>query len=394
MGVVTKTLHMRLKDKHATFLLEQSREVNDVWNYSQELSLKVLDRENRFISAFDMAKYTKGASKEGLSLHSQTIQGVSEEYCVRRKQFKKAKLRWRVSRGAKRSLGWIPFKSVALSYRGGQIHYQGRALSLWDSYGLGDYDLRSGSFCEDSRGRWYLNVTVEIKRPNKSTGQNTIGIDLGLKDFAAVSDGSKVEIQKIYRASQTQLATAQRANQKRRVKAIHTKIANRRKDFLHKLSTNLVKNNAAIFVGNVNAGGLMKTTMAKSVQDASWTKFRTLLKYKCDHAGVWFDEVNENYTTEECSACHSRTGPKGQADLGVRHWTCSVCDAQHDRDTNAAQNILVRGLIGMEISMSVEARAYESDVNKAMSASFTAGAGYGPLEGGIPVLTAQAAALS
>jgi putative transposase len=93
LGVTTRVLRLRIKDKHSNFLLAQSREVNDVWNFSQDLSLKVLEREHRFMSAYDMAAFTKGAAKEGLTLHSQTVQAVSEEYCTRRRQFKKAKLR-------------------------------------------------------------------------------------------------------------------------------------------------------------------------------------------------------------------------------------------------------------------------------------------------------------
>ena len=177
LGVTTRVLRLRIKDKHAAHLLAQSREVNQVWNYSQDLALKVLEREHRFMSAYDMAAYTKGAAKEGLSLHSQTVQAVSEEYCTRRRQFKKAKLRWRVSHGPRRSLGWIPVKAVALNYRNGQVHYQGKALSLWDSYGLAGYQLRSGSFSEDSRGRWYLNATVDVKQPAKALGTGSIGID-------------------------------------------------------------------------------------------------------------------------------------------------------------------------------------------------------------------------
>jgi hypothetical protein len=79
----------------------------------------------RSVSGYDFAPFTKGAGKEGIPLHSQTIQAISEEYATRRKQFKKVKLRWRVSRGAKRSLGWIPFKASALSYRNGQFWLSG-----------------------------------------------------------------------------------------------------------------------------------------------------------------------------------------------------------------------------------------------------------------------------
>ena len=155
------------------------------------------------------------------------------------------------------------------------------------------------------------------------------------------------------------------------------------KDFLHKLSTRLVKDNGAIFVGNVNASGLAKSKMAKSILDAGWSAFRTMLKYKSDHAAVWFDEVNESYSTQECCACHARTGPKGLADLAVRQWTCNVCGTQHDRDTNAARNILARRKALMGIAIAGEAKADEAAMNEAVGESATAGVGYGPLDAGI-----------
>lgn len=386
LDVMTRVLRLRIKDKHASLLLAQSREVNQVWNYCNETSQKILERERRFCTGYDLDKLTSGASKEGLSLHSQTLQAISAEFCTRRRQFKKAKLRWRVSRGARRSLGWIPVKASALSYRAGQVHYQGKALSLWDSFGLADYQLRSGSFCEDARGRWYLNVTVDAKRTTQAPGTSAVGIDLGLKDLAALSNGQTVSAEQFYRDLEPALAVAQRAGHKDRAKAIHAKIANRRKDFLHKLSTRLVKQHGAIFIGNVNASCLAKTNMAKSVLDAGWSMFRTQLQYKGDSAGVWVREVNEAYSTQECSSCHARTGPKGLEGLGVRQWTCSVCSAEHDRDTNAARNILARGLCALdaEFAAAVEARARETAVNGDSGAlGSMAGVGHGPQDAGI-----------
>ena len=98
--------------------------------------------------------------------------------------------------------------------------------------------------------------------------KQSIGIDLGLKDFAATSDGAVIEAKKFYRALKAKLATAQRASKKDQVKAIHAKIAHRRKDFHHKLGTRLVQGYGAIYVGNVNASALAKTNQAKSVLDA------------------------------------------------------------------------------------------------------------------------------
>lgn len=340
-----KTLRLRIKDKHAGYLRKLSTQVNTVWNYVNELSFTHTQRTGKFFSAFDINAYTTGASKH-FDLHSQTIQAVTEEYVRRRIQFKKAKLRWRVSRptSPRRSLGWVPFKKVAIKYQNGQIRYQGKWLGLWDSYGISQYDIRTGSFSEDSRGRWYLCAVVEAKPQVTTTGTSAIGIDLGLTDLLTCSDGMKVKAPRNYRLYEEKLAVAQRAKNKKRVRAIHAKIRNQRRDRLHKVSRQLVNAHAAIFVGGVKVKPLTKTRLAKSVYDAGWATLRTLLSYKSEHAGVWYEEVNEAYTSQTCSTCGSRQGsPKGRTGLGIREWTCGGCGAYHDRDINAAKNILALG---------------------------------------------------
>jgi IS605 OrfB family transposase len=342
----TRTLRLRLKDKHAPMLRDMASAVNFVWNYCDELSMKVLERERRFIGSAEMQSYLNGASKAGLIIGSAIFQQIAEEYVTRRVQHKKRRLAWRKSLGTRRALGWIPFKARSLVYRNGQIQFQGRKLSLWDSYGLSQYDLGAGTISEDARGRWYINICATPRQKPQhqlSLFNDSVGIDLGLKEFAATSDGALIEAQRFYRAMEDKLAVAQRANQKSRVKAIHAKIANRRKDFQHKLSTGLAKDYGAIFVGNVNASALAQTKQAKSVLDAGWSAFRTMLQYKCDDAGTWFEEVNEAYSSQTCSVCDSRTGPQGWEGLGVREWVCSVCGAAHHRDVNAAKNILAAG---------------------------------------------------
>ena len=347
-----KTLKLRIKDKHCKVLDQLASEVNFVWNYVNDLCFKHLQRTGKFFSAFDLAKYTAGASKE-LNLHSQTIQAITEELVLRRKQFKKAKLNWRVSnpKSPKKSLGWIPFKKTAIKYQNGQVKYGNHWFSLWDSYGLNQYNVKTGAFVQDSRNRWYVCLVVDSSTsltnlaPSAVTERSrSVGIDLGLKDFATFSNGQKIEAQRTYRRYEQKLGIAQRARNKKRVKAIHAKIKQIRHNHLHQESTKLVKNYAAIFVGNVNAKSLAKTKLAKSVLDAGWTLFRTLLKYKSENAGVWFDEVKEQYTTQTCSCCGSRdSSPKGRAGLGIREWTCVQCGTLHDRDVNAAKNILALG---------------------------------------------------
>ncbi len=380
---------MRLKDKHAAVLAEMARAVNFCWNYCNDLGMKVLERERRFVKSAELQRYMAGASKEGLAIGSAVFQQVAEEFVTRRAQHKKRRLAWRASSGSRRALGWIPFKARSLSYRAGQVQFQGHKLSLWDSWGLGDVELGAGCISQDARGRWYLNVTVKLpalqaKAPLLSA---PVGIDLGLKDLATASDGRKIEAQRFYRDLEPALATAQRAGKKARVRAIHSKIANRRKDFLHQFSSRLVREHGCIVVGDVNAQALAKGRHAKSVLDAGWSTLRTMLKYKSEDAAVWFLEVSERNTTRSCSHCGAVTGPSGVQGLAVRRWVCSACGTAHDRDTNAARNILARGLLELETQFSAapEAKASERAVNKA-GASALAGVGHGPPAGGIPRL--------
>jgi len=116
-----------------------------------------------------------------------------------------------------------------------------------------------------------------------------------------------------------------------------------------------VRKHAAIFVGNVNAKAMVKTSMAKSVLDAAWTTFRTQLKYKAIGQCVVFAEVNEAFSTQTCSSCGTLpdSRPKGIAGLRIRAWTCSACESVHDRDTNAARNILRSGRRALEVGIPV-----------------------------------------
>ena len=338
----TKTLRVRVKDKHAKQLNQMARSVNFVWNYINELSYRSIRERGRFLSGYDLQNYTKGAGK-ALGLNSATLQMIGHEYATRRKQFNKAKLNWRKSGGARRSLGWIPFRGDCAKLKKGQIFHNGHHFSVWDSYGLSHYTFKSGSLSEDARGRWYFNVVVTLATEN-SKGTSSVGIDLGCKEAAVDSNGAGVRGRE-YRVLEQKLGIAQRAKNKRRVKAIHAKIRHRRQDALHKYSRKLVNENAAIFVGNVSSLKLVKTKMAKSVLDAGWGTLKTLLEYKCDHAGVVFQEINEAYSTQRCSCCQviADSSPKGRTALGIREWTCSECGAEHDRDINAAKNILALG---------------------------------------------------
>lgn len=348
---ITKTLKLRVKDKHRKVLCLQAQSVNLVWNYINELSSRFIKEKNKFLSNYDIQKYTNGSSKE-LGLHSQTVQSICKEYTTRRKQFKKSKLKWRKSFGVKRSLGWIPVNTKKASWKNGQVYFNQQYFSIFDSYGLSKYQFKNASFNEDSRGRWYFNVVVEIPR-SISSGQGSIGIDLGFKKTAVCSNGFETDNNRIYRQYENKLKIAQRSNNKKRTKAIHAKIANIRKDTLHKFTHHLVKNYSEIYVGDLSIKNMLKAKRGKSTLDSSLGMLRSMLVYKCDNAGIHVDiNVDEKNTTRTCHSCKSLTGPKGLDGLRIREWTCSVCGDKHERDINAAKNILAvgHGRLSVEIS--------------------------------------------
>ena len=328
-------------------------EVNQVFNFANELTMKARRNYGEFgavkpvwMSAYDTQKPVLKFRKEsGFIIPSHTAQEVCAKHAQARKQFKRAKLHWRVSSGSKRSLGFVPFKKGSAKWKNGQVAFAKRYFKVWDTYGLSQYEFTSGSFSEDARGRWYFNVCVQIEQAPVTHAKSAVGVDLGLKEIATCSDGTKLESGRFYRDLEPDLGIAQRARKKKRVKAIHAKIKHRRKDALHKFSTQLVNDNAAIIVGDVSSTKLVKTKMAKSVLDAGWSMLKTQLEYKAIARSVVFKVVNESYSTQTCSSCGviPDSSPKGRACLRIREWVCSECGAEHDRDINAAKNILAAG---------------------------------------------------
>jgi putative transposase len=159
----------------------------------------------------------------------------------------------------------------------------------------------------------------------------------------ATSDGDKLEAGRFYRSIELKIANAQRRGHKRQAKRLHRTAARRRKDALHKFSTKLIAIYQTINIGDVSSLRLAKTRMAKSVLDAGWGMLKTQLQYKGQQAGRCVQIVSERNTTRTCSSCKALTGPAGLDMLVIRSWVCSACGDTHDRDVNAARNILTAG---------------------------------------------------
>ena len=239
---------------------------------------------------------------------------------------------------------------------------------------LKDAKIKRYTVEQDSTNRWYITFQVEVNVNEFAKTNKTVGLDLGLTDMVIGSDGFKSgrflvpelenEIkskQRVYskRGHYAKVKIAMDKNMKvinprtlsdfinvekaRVTKAKSQKrLANKRKDFLHKLSTNLVKTYDVIVIEDLNSKNMMKNhKLAKAIGNASWYEFRTMLEYKCKWYGKQLIIVPPQYTSQECSNCHHNSGKKT---LDIREWTCNNCGIHHDRDVNAAKNILAKGL--------------------------------------------------
>lgn len=175
------------------------------------------------------------------------------------------------------------------------------------------------------------------------SGSLELGIDLGIKTIATLSDGRKFERENLTREYEECLARAQRAGKKNQARRIHAKIANIRKDWNHKTANAILKGTKLVCIGNVSSAKLVKTRMAKSVLDSSWGQLKSFLVYKSRMLGTVVREVNESWTSRTCSVCGAIGEHRGLSGLSVREWTCCTCGTQHDRDVNAARNILRLG---------------------------------------------------
>jgi putative transposase len=291
-----RTMRLKVKAEGYAWLNAAAIEVNQLWNFANATSYKAAQPfagKPKWLTAFDLDKLTAGASKCFDRIGSETIQRVNAEFATRRKQFNRARLKWRVSRGSRRSLGWIPYKAAQLK-------------------------RRCGCFAQDSVGDWWLCLPVAVEASQRVAPKKEVGIDLGLEHIATTSDGEKLFARHFYRNIEKKIAAAQRRGHKRQAKRLHRTAARRRKEALHRFSTKLVKEYQNIVVGDVSSRKLVKTRMAKSVLDAGWGILKAQLQYKDQHAGRCVSIVSERDTTRTCNDCKALTGPTGIDMLVVR----------------------------------------------------------------------------
>jgi putative transposase len=210
--------------------------------------------------------------------------------------------------------------------------------------------------CREPDGRWYVTFTIDTEAPEPlEEAGRAVGVDLGVTDFAVTSDGDKVANPRHFDRKARRLAryqrrlarcrkgSANRAKAVAKVARAHRKVGCARQDFLHKASTRLVRSADTIVIEDLYVAGLVRNRqLARAISDCGWGEFRRQLAYKCARYGRRLVVIDRWYpSSKTCSTCGYLLA---ELSLSIRHWTCPSCGTRHDRDINAAKNILAAGL--------------------------------------------------
>jgi putative transposase len=231
-----------------------------------------------------------------------------------------------------------------------------RFLWTWPDVDVTALDPTSVTVARDPADRWFVTFHVDMPGPAAlaAAGEN-VGVDVGLTHFAALSTGEKIphprdwdRYQRRLKRWQRRLARCERGSANRARRAVkvaraHARVTDSRRDFLHKVSTGLVRRFDVVAVEDLHVAGMVRNrSLARAISCTGWAEFRLMLEYKAERYGRTVIAVDRWYpSSKTCSACGHLLS---SLSLGTRHWTCPACGARHDRDVNAAKNILAAGL--------------------------------------------------
>lgn len=341
-------------NKEQTEKMERHLEISRMlWNRLLEATKERYDTKKKFYTKTEMQKMTNGSC-----LYSQTSQSVAHR--LHRAIWTKVEMN-------KRCLKW-GFPRFKKRGQLRSLYYPQFGFKLGDSLKVTPFGeleivqhrpiegrIKTLTLKHMPSGKWFaVFVTDAPLTCTPHAGKGSVGVDLGLKTFATLSDGRTIGNPRFFKKHEDRLALEQRRlskknrgginRQKARVKVakIHEKIADSRLDFLHKAANMLIRSYSFIVLEKLNPHNMSQGWLGKSINDASWSTFTNILRYKAESAGCRLVFVDPNGTTQECSVCHEKVR-KG---LGDRMHECPYCGLSIDRDLNASKNILIRATVG------------------------------------------------
>ncbi|WP_235809593.1 transposase [Methanofollis ethanolicus] len=345
-------------EEQVTLLMNHIHACRFVYNHSLEQKIRAYEQEGQKLSCFDLNNRLPALKEEHpwlKEVNSQSLQSANKNLDNAFTRFfreKKGFPRFKSKKNPVQSFQVPQSYSVDFDQRWIKLPKISKIRTVFHRVFTGK--MKYATVSVTSTGKWFVSILVDDGKPEPTPApfslNTTLGIDVGLKDFATLSTGEKIENPRYLKTSLQRLKVLQQRvsrkvkGSKNREKAIlrlarcHEKIANQRNDFLHKISFRVVSENQAIAVESLNVGGMMKNHhLAQGFGDVSWSMFFTMLEYTCRKYGKTLLKIGRfDPSSKICSKCGYL---KQDLTLSDREWICPDCGIHHDRDVNAAVNI-------------------------------------------------------
>lgn len=349
MQILTREAKLYPSKKQEQVLVVLFEDCRKLYNTILETKIKAYEEEKKTIHRFELHKMFKD---HNANIPATLKQSIASRVNTAYDRFFRKQNKFPRFKSSNR------LRSIELRQHNIDYRIKGTYLSVWK--GIGHIKTRGLQELENPKGArivkratgWYIQVMDEVEDKQISENNKQVGIDMGLKYFVADSNGNKIEAPKFFRKSQKRLRVQQRQLKNKtkfskrwekqgwQIAKTHERVANQRKDWLHKLSHKYAKENGTIYAENLNIAGMLRNhCLAKSISDASWNIFLNMLQYKLKMLAGTLEFVPAHYTSQKCSAC----GELVQKSLSVRTHLCPHCGFIADRDTNASLNILRLG---------------------------------------------------
>jgi putative transposase len=369
LNVTAKTVKRAYKYRfyptaeQAELLLRTFGCIRLVWNKALDERQRRYSLDGTSTSYVETARWLTEWKQDPDLAFLREVSNVPLQQCLRHQQaafaaFFAKRARYPRFKSRRKSRPSATFQNNAFTWRDGQLKLAKLDAPLdvrWSRPLPDGAEPSTVTVSRDAAGRWFVSILVEATVETLPLADSAVGLDAGITSLVTLSSGEKIANPRHERADRKKLARAQRnlarkekgsanrAKARLKVARVYARIADRRRDHLHKLSTRLIRENQTVVIEDLTVRNMLRNhSLARAISDAAWSEFRSMLEYKADWYGRNLVAVDRWYPSSKlCSACGHRIGAMP---LNIRTWECPTCGITHDRDVNAARNILAAGL--------------------------------------------------